>query len=106
MTLCLAKAQQVLKAPTLSILPPVKGENVAAFGYASTSTATEEGQQIKFHLNPSTSVGVVTLRYTKWKPIKPESPFISILLAAEGQTSARALIGWMGIAFGRILWSS
>src|ERR1035441_3275971 len=59
----LAKAQQVLKAPTLSILPPVKGENVAAFGYASTSTATEEGQQIKFPLNPSTSVGVVTEVY-------------------------------------------
>jgi hypothetical protein len=55
----LAKTQQTLKTPILSILPPARGEKIAAFGYASTSTITEEGQQVKFGLNPSTSKGVV-----------------------------------------------
>jgi hypothetical protein len=59
----LAKAQQWLRAPTLSILPPAKDVKIAAFGYASTSTMTEDGKQVKFHLNPSTSIGVVTEVY-------------------------------------------
>jgi len=59
----LAKAQQMRSLPNLSILPPVKGEEIAAFGYASTSTLTEEGQQVKFGLNPSTSLGVITEVY-------------------------------------------
>jgi hypothetical protein len=59
----LAKEQQTLKAPILSILPPSKGEKIAAFGYASTSTVIEEGQQVKFGLNPTTSKGVVTEVY-------------------------------------------
>jgi S1-C subfamily serine protease len=59
----LAKAQQLLRAPTMSILPPAKGEKIAAFGYASTSTLTEDGQQVKFGLNPSSSMGVVAEVY-------------------------------------------
>jgi hypothetical protein len=59
----LAKAQQPLRAPTLSILPPAKDDKIAAFGYASTSVIAEDGEQIKFGLNPSTSIGVVTEVY-------------------------------------------
>jgi hypothetical protein len=30
----------------MNILPPTKGEKVAAFGYASTSVVAETGQQV------------------------------------------------------------
>jgi hypothetical protein len=59
----LAKAQSELMAPPLRILPPAKDEKIAAFGYASTSTVSEEGLQVKFGLNPSISEGVVTEVY-------------------------------------------
>jgi hypothetical protein len=59
----LAKAQQSVRAPIMSILPPAKGDKIAAFGYASTSTLSEQGQQVKFGLNPITSPGVVTEVY-------------------------------------------
>lgn len=52
-----------LRPLTLSILPPAKDEKITAFGYASTSAVTEEGQQVKFCLNPSTSIGIVTEVY-------------------------------------------
>ena len=56
----LAKAQKSLKSPIMNILPPVKGETIAAFGFASTHIVREEGLQVEFGLNPITSPGVVT----------------------------------------------
>jgi hypothetical protein len=56
----LAKAQRSLRAPIMSVLPPAKGEKIAAFGFASTHIVREEGQQVEFGLNPITSPGVVT----------------------------------------------
>lgn len=56
----LAKAQPPLEPLRLNILPPNKGERIAAFGYASTSVVAETGQQVKFKLNPSISMGTVT----------------------------------------------
>lgn len=56
----LAKAQKVVRVPIMSILPPVKGEKIAAFGYASTQTVKEEAEQVAFGLNPRTSQGLVT----------------------------------------------
>jgi hypothetical protein len=56
----LAKAQPPLGPLRLNILPPIKGEKITAFGYASTSVVAEIGQQVEFQLNPSTSMGTVT----------------------------------------------
>src|SRR5208282_4378466 len=56
----LAKAQPTLGPLRMNILPPTKGEKIAAFGYASTSVVAEIGNQVTFQLNPSTSMGVVT----------------------------------------------
>ena len=69
----LAKAQPELVAPPLRVLPPAKGEKIAAFGYASTSTISEEGLQLKFGLNPSTSEGIVTEVY----PLSRDSALLS-----------------------------
>jgi hypothetical protein len=68
----LAKAQPELVAPPLRVLPPAKGEKIAAFGYASTITISEEGLQLKFGLNPSTSEGIVTEVY----PISRDSALL------------------------------
>jgi hypothetical protein len=56
----LAKAQPPLGPLRMNILPPTKGEKIAAFGYASTSVVAETGQQVTFQLNPCTSMGAVT----------------------------------------------
>jgi hypothetical protein len=56
----LAKTQPPLAPLRLSILPPTKGEKIAAFGFASTNVEAESGQQVKFDLNPSTATGIVT----------------------------------------------
>jgi hypothetical protein len=56
----LAKGQPPLRPLRLNILPPAKGEKIMAFGYASTSVAAETGQQVRFQLNPSTSMGTIT----------------------------------------------
>jgi hypothetical protein len=55
-----AKTRPTFTPLRLRILPPTKGESIAAFGFASTSIAAESGQQVQFNLNPSTAVGVVT----------------------------------------------
>lgn len=55
-----AKTRPPFTPLRLRILPPTKGETIAAFGFASTSIAAESGQQVQFNLNPSTAVGVVT----------------------------------------------
>jgi hypothetical protein len=47
-----------------------------------------------------------TQRYTKWRPIKLESKFISIPSAAEGRTSVHASTGWMSMESSRRLWCS
>ncbi len=69
----LPKAQQTLKASILSILPPAKGEKIAAFGYASTGVVAETGQLVEFRLNPSTSIGTVTQVF----PEKRDSSLLS-----------------------------
>jgi len=46
-----------------------------------------------------------TPRFTKLKPIKPESRFTSIPLAEEEQTLVRASIGLRNTGFGRKRWS-
>ena len=69
----LAKAQPPLGPLRMNILSPVKGEKIAAFGYASTSVLTETAQQVKFQLNPSTSMGTVTEVY----PEKRDSSLLS-----------------------------
>jgi hypothetical protein len=56
----LAKAQSTLGPLRMNVLPPMKGEKIAAFGYASTSVVAEIGQRVTFQLNPSTSRGAVT----------------------------------------------
>ena len=56
----LAKAQPPLAPLRLSILPPIKGEKIVAFGFAATSVAAESGEQVKLDLNPSTAMGTVT----------------------------------------------
>jgi hypothetical protein len=69
----LAKAQPPLGPLRLSILPPAQGERIAAFGYASTGVVNEEGQQVEFRLNPSTSIGTVTQVF----PEKRDSSLLS-----------------------------
>jgi hypothetical protein len=44
----------------MKVLPPVEGERIAAFGFASTQILKEGGQQVEFGVNPITSPGVVT----------------------------------------------
>lgn len=56
----LAKAQPQLGSLRMNILPPMKGEKITAFGYASTSVVDENGEQATFQLNPSISIGTVT----------------------------------------------
>jgi hypothetical protein len=57
----------------LNILPPAEGEKIAAFGYASTGVVGENGQQVEFRLNPSTSMGMVTQVF----PEKRDSSLLS-----------------------------
>jgi len=56
----LAKAQPPLKPLRMDILPPPNGEQISAFGYASTRIVDEIGQKIEFALSPSISMGIVT----------------------------------------------
>ena len=56
----LAKAQPPLSPLRMHILPPAKGEKIAAFGYASTRVVDEIGHKVEFELNPSMSKGIVT----------------------------------------------
>ena len=69
----LAKAQPPLGPLRLNILPPAKGEKIAAFGYASTGVVGENGLQVELRLNPSTSLGTVTQVF----PEKRDSSLLS-----------------------------
>jgi len=71
-----AKAQPPLAPLRLSILPPIKGERIAAFGFASTSITADSGLQVTFGLNPSTAMGAVTEVF----PEKRDSCLLSRLL--------------------------
>lgn len=85
----LAKARSPLGPLRLNILPPPKGEEIAAFGYASTSVAAEAGQQVKFQLNPSTSTGIVT-------EVFPEKRDSSLLSFPSYQVEAHFIGGMSG----------
>jgi hypothetical protein len=63
----LSRGYQFAKLPMLSVLPPTKGENVTAFGYAASSVLGEEGTQIKLALNPLSAPGVVTEVYPEYR---------------------------------------
>jgi hypothetical protein len=84
-----AKAQSPLAPLRLSILPPIKGEKIAAFGFASTCVAAESGQQVKFDLNPSTSMGTVT-------DVFPEKRDSSLLSFPSFQVEAHFIGGMSG----------
>jgi hypothetical protein len=84
-----AKAQPPLVPLRLNILPPMKGEEIAAFGYASTSVAAESGQQVNFQLNPSTSIGIVT-------DVFPEKRDSSLLSFPSYQVEAHFIDGMSG----------
>jgi hypothetical protein len=73
----------------MNILPPAKGDKIAAFGYASTSTVSEEGLQVKFGLNPSTSFGVVT-------DVFPESRDSALLSFPSFEVQAHFIGGMSG----------
>lgn len=85
----LAKAQPPLGPLRLNILPPSKGEKIAAFGYASTSVVAEIGQQLKFQLNPSTSMGTVT-------EVFPEKRDSSLLPFPSYEVEAHFIDGMSG----------
>jgi hypothetical protein len=55
-----AKAQRPVRPLAMNVLPPVEGERIAAFGFASTQILKEGGQQVEFAVNPITSPGIVT----------------------------------------------
>lgn len=59
----LAKSHVFNNLPVLSVLPPIQGENVTAFGYASSSVATLTDNQLSLSLNPLTAPGIVTEVY-------------------------------------------
>ena len=115
----LAKAQPPFGPLPLNILPPMTGEKIQAFGYASTSTVTEEGLQVKFHLNPSSTAGVVTEVY----PERRDSAMLSFpsfaiqahfiggmsggpVINAAGELSGLICSGYdeAPIAYGVVLW--
>ena len=85
----LAKTQPPLVPLRLNILPPMKGEKIAAFGYASTRVTAESGQQLKFQLNPSTSMGIVT-------DVFPEKRDSSLLSFPSYQVEAHFIGGMSG----------
>jgi len=85
----LAKAQPPLGSLRMNILPPTKGEKTTAFGYASTSVLAETGQQVKFQLNPSTSMGTVT-------QVFPEKRDDSLLSFPSYEVEARYIGGMSG----------
>ena len=82
----LAKAQPPLAPLRLHILPPAKGEKIAAFGYAATSVASETGQRVEFRLNPSTSLGTVTQVFPG---VVTAPPYTMLQLASAGLLSIR-----------------
>jgi hypothetical protein len=59
----LSRSYVFTKIPTLSVLPPDKGEIITAFGYASSSVITLEGNQLNLSLDPRTAFGTVTEVY-------------------------------------------
>jgi hypothetical protein len=59
----LAKSYAFTRLPTLSVLPPVQGEKVTAFGYASSSVVAMADDQLNLSLNPLTAPGTVTEVY-------------------------------------------
>ncbi|MDR5726966.1 MAG: serine protease [Terriglobia bacterium] len=59
----LSKSYVFTKTPVLRVLPPDMGESVTAFGYASSSVITLEGNQLNLSLNPLTALGTVTEVY-------------------------------------------
>jgi hypothetical protein len=59
----LAESYVFTGKPTLSVLPPAQGENVTAFGYASSSVITFVDNQPNLSLNPLTAPGTVTEVY-------------------------------------------
>jgi hypothetical protein len=85
----LAKAQPPLAPLHLNILPPTKGERIAAFGYASTSVVAETGQQVRCQLNPSTSMGTVT-------EVFPEKRDSSLLSFPSYEVEAHFIGGMSG----------
>jgi len=70
-------------------LPPTQGENIAAFGFASTNVATESGQQVKFELNPSAATCIDTDVY-------PEKPDRCLLSFPSFQVEAQFVGGMSG----------
>jgi hypothetical protein len=56
----LAKSYPLPLMPHMDILPPVVGEEVAAFGYADTSVLSEDGDTVKFQPKPLSVIGKVT----------------------------------------------
>lgn len=65
----LARDFKFRKRPTLSILPPVTGEKVTAFGYAASKVLGEDGERITLSLSPLTSAGVVTHSYPEYRDL-------------------------------------
>ena len=63
----LAKSYVFTNLPMLSVLPPVKGEKVTAFGYALSSVVTLADNQLNFSLNPLTAPGTVTEVYPEYR---------------------------------------
>ena len=63
----LAKSYVFERLPVLSVLPPVEGEKVTAFGYASSSVVTLMDDQLSLSLNPLTAPGTVTEVYPEYR---------------------------------------
>jgi V8-like Glu-specific endopeptidase len=115
----LAKSYVFPKMPTLSVLPPKEGENVSAFGYASSSVISLEGNQLNLSLNPLTAAGTVTEVYPQRRDMgtlsfpsfQVEAHFIGGMSGGPIYNSSRELCGLVcygpadaPIAYGVTLW--
>ena len=59
----LSKDYQFTQVPTLSVLPPSKGEQIRACGFAASQVSGINGNRVELLLNPLSAAGPVTETY-------------------------------------------